>query len=516
MTAAPRPIPRAITLAALFPPASGCTIIGDDAVAITGLELDSRQVRQGDLFAALPGHLTHGAGYVPSALSAGAAGVLTDIDTANALTAAGPVDFPIVVAVNPRQLLGSMAAQVYQGAPGISDMAAGRAPRLFGVTGTNGKTTVTYLIEAGLRAAGRETGLVGTVGVRIGDVFSTAIRTTPEAPHLHALLGVMREHGVQDVVLEVSSHALIEGRVNGLKFAATAFTNLSQDHLDYHGTMEEYFQAKAELFTPQRTALGVIGVDTDWGRRLASEGTVPVVTWSCRGGVADWELTSVGGRSLVRGPGGEQQELQSRLPGAFNQSNILCAYVMLRSAGIAPEQAAAGIAAVVVPGRMEVVCSRAGVTAIVDYAHTPDAVAGAIESVRTNCTGALIVVLGAGGDRDRNKRAAMGKSAALLADHVIVTDDNPRSEDPALIRAAIIRGASAVTASSRGDLATVTEVPDRRAAISQAVSLARDGDFVLVLGKGHEQGQEIAGKILPFDDRDELRAAFDGGIWADS
>ncbi|MDA3021321.1 MAG: UDP-N-acetylmuramoyl-L-alanyl-D-glutamate--2,6-diaminopimelate ligase [Actinomycetota bacterium] len=512
MTAVPRPTPRTTTLAALFPPAGGCTIIGDAAVAITGLELDSREVRQGDLFAALSGHHTHGAGYITAARSAGAAGVLTDVETANALTAAGLVDFPIVVATNPRQLLGTLAALIYQSAPDIS---ASAALRLFGVTGTNGKTTVTYLVEAGLRTAGHETGLVGTVGVHIGDESLSAIRTTPEAPHLHALLGVMRERGIQDVVLEVSSHALIEGRVNGLEFSVTAFTNLSQDHLDYHGTMEAYFMAKAELFTPQRSALGIIGVDTVWGLRLAAEATIPVVTWSSRGAVADWRLTSAGGRTLVSGPGGEKQELQSRLPGAFNQSNILCAYVMLRSAGVTPEHAATGIASVVVPGRMEVVCTRAGVTAIVDYAHTPEAVTVAINGVRENCTGALIVVLGAGGDRDRNKRAEMGKSAALLADHVIVTDDNPRSEDPALIRAAIIKGARAVTASSRGELAAVTEVSDRRAAIVQAVSLARRGDFVLVLGKGHELGQEITGEILPFDDRDELREAFNSEIRGD-
>lgn len=505
MSSVPRPMPLAMALAQLCPPSGGFTILGDGAVEILGLELDSREVQSGDLFAALPGHNTHGSVFIEAAISAGAVGVLTDAEGLRVLAATGPVDFPVVVSTNPRQLLGQLAGQIYQTAP---ELAVATPLRLFGVTGTNGKTTVTYLIESGLHAAGRVTGIVGTVGVRMGKESLSAIRTTPEAPHLHALLGLMRERGVQDVAIEVSSHALMEGRVNGLRFAVAAFTNLSQDHLDYHGTMEAYFMAKAALFTPARAELGVIGVDTPWGLRLAAKATIPVVTWSSRGAVADWTLTEIGGRTFVSGPGGEKQELRSQLPGAFNRANILCAYVMLRVAGVAPDAAASGIASVNVPGRMEVVYSHAGVTGIVDYAHTPDAIAGVIESVKEQCTGALIVVLGAGGDRDRNKRPEMGKSAALLADHVIVTDDNPRSEDPALIRAAVLKGAGAVTASGRGELAAVTEVADRRAAIARAVSIASSGDYVLVLGKGHELGQEIAGVILPFDDRVELREAF--------
>ena len=513
MTAVPRPMPRTTTLAELCPTTGGFTIIGDGTVAIFGLEMDSRAVQRGDLFAALPGHLTHGSAFIDAAILAGAAGVLTDAEGASALVEAGPVDFPIVVVENPRQLLGVLAAQVYQ----TSSAAVLNAPlRLFGVTGTNGKTTVTYLIEAGLRAAGRVTGLVGTVGIRIGDESVSAIRTTPEAPHLHSLLAVMRERGVQDVAIEVSSHALMEGRVNGLRFSVAAFTNLSQDHLDYHGTMDAYFMAKADLFTESRADLGVIGIDTPWGLRLAAEATIPVTTWSSQGAPADWTLLTVAGRTVVSGPRGEQQELQSRLLGAFNRANILCAYVMLRNAGVAPDHAASGIASVSVPGRMEIVGTRGGITGMVDYAHTPDAIASAIASVREHCAGELIVVLGAGGDRDRNKRAEMGKSAALLADHVIVTDDNPRSEDPALIRAAILKGAGAVTASSRGELAAVTEVADRRTAIVQAVAGAHAGDFVLLLGKGHEQGQEMAGVMLPFDDRDELAAALESQAGPDS
>ena len=509
MTSVPRPTPRTTTLAELCPAAGGFSIVGDSSVLVSGLELDSREVKSGDLFAALPGHITNGSSFVESAIAAGAAGVLTDDEGAKSLLANGPVNFPIVIVQSARQAIGALAAQVYQASPG--DLRS--APlRLFGVTGTNGKTTVTHLVEAGLRAAGRITGLIGTVGVRIGDESTSAIRTTPEAPHLHALLGVMRERGVQDVAVEVSSHALMEGRVNGLRFAIAAFTNLSQDHLDYHGTMEAYFMAKANLFTPSRADVGVIGVDTPWGSRLAAEAKIPVVTWSSQGAVADWNLSIVGGRTLVNGPGGEEHELQSLLPGAFNRANNLCAYVILRSAGIAPDQAVAGLASVTVPGRMQIVGKFAGVTGVIDYAHTSDAIAGAIASVRENCGGAVIVVLGAGGDRDRQKRREMGESAALLADHVIVTDDNPRSENPALIRAAVMEGVRSVTASSRSQLVTVAEIADRRAAITHAVSIARSGDYVLVLGKGHEQGQEVAGLIIPFDDRDELSAALRGQV----
>lgn len=504
MTWVPRPAPHTTTLAEICKPAGGFKIIGDSSVLISGLELDSRSVHRGDLFAALPGHLTHGSAFAPAAVAAGAAAVLTDAAGAKVFAAAGKLNVPIVVVADPRLRLGELAAQIYR-TSAVNGVES--APRIFGVTGTNGKTTVTYLIDAGLRAAGRITGLVGTVEVRIGGESLSAIRTTPEAPHLHALLAVMEERGVQDVAIEVSSHALVEGRVGGMRFAIVAFTNLSQDHLDYHGTMEEYFLAKAALFTPDRADLAVIGIDDPWGARLAAETVIPVVTWSTNGGKADWSLVRAEGQDIAAGPGGENQVLRSQLPGEFNRANILCAYVILRSAGIAAQQAAAGIASVTVPGRMETVGTFGGVTGIVDYAHTPDAIEGAITCARQSCSGTLIVVVGAGGDRDRQKRAAMGKSAARLADHVFVTDDNPRSEDPASIRAAILAGAGTVNSPGRGQLWAVTEIADRRIAIGQAVSIGRPGDTVLVLGKGHEQGQEISGVVFPFDDRDELRAA---------
>jgi UDP-N-acetylmuramoyl-L-alanyl-D-glutamate--2,6-diaminopimelate ligase len=321
----------------------------------------------------------------------------------------------------------------------------------------------------------------------------------------------MREVGVDSVAVEVSSHALDEGRVDGVRFTVAGFTNLSQDHLDYHGTMENYFGAKAALFTRERCECAVIGIDDEWGLRLSAEATVPVITWSMRNGAesgrgprkgADWTLSGSDGEWVAEGPGGERTALDMPLPGAFNRANALCAFVMLRQLGIDGPVAAAGISQVRVPGRMEWIGRGGPVTAIVDYAHSPDAIEAAILTVRPDAAGRVIAVIGAGGDRDRAKRPMMGACAAVHADVVIVTDDNPRSEDPASIRAAVMEGALA-----SGSGADVEEVADRRLAIIRAVELARPGDIVLVLGKGHEQGQEIAGTILPFDDRDEVRRA---------
>lgn len=484
-----RPAKRQVAVADLVSAIPDCIAPSTDAV-VTGIELDSRQVESGDLFAALPGRLTHGAEHAPQALARGAAAILTDARGAGLI---GEVAAPIIVVPDPRAVLGMLAAAVYG--------QAADALTLLGVTGTNGKTTVSYLLEAGLRAAGHTTGVIGTIGVRVGDAVIDSARTTPEAAHTHALLAMMREQGVDAVAMEVSSIALCEGRVDGLRFSVAGFTNLSQDHLDYHGTMEAYFAAKAALFTPQRAELGVVGIDDDWGRRLAESAPIPVQTWTTvPGRPADWRLVAEPGGWVVHGPEGETQSLVVPLPGAYNRANALCAYAMLRAVGVDPARAAAGIAGVTVPGRMEVVASVDGITGIVDYAHSPDAIERVIEAVREGHPGRIIVVLGAGGDRDREKRPLMGR-AARLADAVIVTDDNPRSEDPASIRQAVYEGVQGVPARI---------IPDRRAAIAEAFAQAESGDTVLVLGKGHEQGQEIAGVVHPFDDRDAVRAAMGG------
>lgn len=494
----PRPKPREMGLDELV------AVIGDPSVVVhgsargpvTGIELDSRLVRPGDLFAAMPGHVMHGAVFGSQAVASGAVAILTDAEGVRLLTDEVQHHIPVIEVAAPRSFLGSLSAAVY-GRPA-------EAVTLVGVTGTNGKTTVSYMLEAGLRAAGRRTGVIGTIGIRVHDTQLVSSRTTPEAPHLHAIIGVMREAGVDSIAVEVSSHALEEGRVDGLRFAVAGFTNLSQDHLDYHGTMEEYFTAKAALFTPERCACAVIGVDDEWGKRLVSQATVPTTTWSTdpAGPAADWTIDETGGGWDVIGPGGERMPLEMPLPGAFNRANALCAFVMLRQLGIEGTVAAEGIARVQVPGRMEWIGRGGPVTAIVDYAHSPDAIEAVIAGVLPDVTGRIIVVIGAGGDRDRSKRPLMGARASAGADIVIVTDDNPRSEDPAAIRAAVLGGAISI-----GSRAQVEEVSDRRLAIIRAVDHARPGDVVLVLGKGHEQGQEIAGEILPFDDRLEVSRA---------
>ncbi len=457
------------------------------------MTLDSRGVLPGDLYAALPGQVTHGARYVGAAVEAGALAVLTDEEGALLCADAG---VPVFVVVGPRQVLGSIAARVY-GQP-AQDL------QMLGITGTNGKTTVASMVEAGLRAAGRTTGLIGTVGMKVaGQAFSGA-RTTPEATDLHAALALMRERGVESVVMEVSSIAVEECRIDGVRYDVAAFTNLSQDHLDYHGTMADYFAAKARLFVDDRAALGIIGIDDEWGRRLAAQTSIPTQTWSLLDPHADWHAVREGGIVAVVGPSDERQQLRVPMPGSFNIANAVCAYAVLRAAGVSAEAAAGGIAAVEVPGRMQLVGESGGVRGIVDYAHSPDAIERVLRAAREEAEGRLIAVLGAGGDRDRGKRPMMGDTAARLADVLVITDDNPRSEDPRAIRQSIRGGAEQVAPGGRAE---IHDVGDRGSAITVAVGLAEAGDVVLVLGKGHEQGQEAAGVVTPFDDAAVLRAA---------
>jgi UDP-N-acetylmuramoyl-L-alanyl-D-glutamate--2,6-diaminopimelate ligase len=497
---------------------------GSDDVVVTGLTLSSRTVRPGDVYAALPGSRAHGADFVDQAAGAGAVAVLTDRSgTARAgvsragVSRAGAGGLPVLVVEDPRGVLGGLAAQVY-GRP---------ADRLLmlGVTGTNGKTTTTFLLDAALQAAGRTTGLIGTVEIRVGAQRVESTGTTPEAPDLHALLAVMLEHGADACAMEISSHALAQHRVDGLVLDVAGFTNLSQDHLDFHHSMQEYYAAKAQLFTPQRTRRAVVCVDDAWGQRLAAEvegSGVPVRTVRSHPVAgepfADWQvtdLTVVDGHPQAKlcGPDDVTVVLRSPLPGAFNLANSLVALAMLVAAGMSPGDAARSIAAGSgVPGRMERVAGGqlpGEPLAVVDYAHSPDAVRSALTALHGSGR-RLVVVLGAGGDRDREKRPLMGAAAVEGADVVIVTDDNPRSEDPAAIRAAVLSGARSTGCASLrsgGAGATVIEVPDRRAAIIEGVRRAWDGGVLLIAGKGHEAGQEIAGQVFPFDDRSVLRDA---------
>jgi UDP-N-acetylmuramoyl-L-alanyl-D-glutamate--2,6-diaminopimelate ligase len=471
----------------------------NDLGLISGVTLDSRGVRPGDLYAALPGARVHGAAFCADAAAAGAVAMLTDPDGRARAAATG---VPVFVVADPRARLGEVASWVY-GNPSSRLL-------LIGVTGTSGKTTSTYLLESGLRAAGHLTGLIGGVETRIGSEHLASSLTTPEAPDLQALFAVMVERGVTAVAMEVSSHSLSLGRVAGTGFDVAVFTNLSQDHLDFHADLEDYFRAKASLFIPPVT--GVVNVDDKYGRRLASAEPIPVTTFSAAGKEeADWRAVDVrsgadGSTFRILGPGGVEADVSSGLAGVFNVANALGAVVGLVEAGVGLEDAVAGIAACPgVPGRLErVPAPGLDVTAFVDYSHKPGAVEAVLRSLRPVTQGNLIIVLGCGGDRDRSKRPMMGAAAAALADVAILTSDNPRSEDPLAILAAMLDGVLSVPQEER---ARVIIEPDRAAAISQAVSLAAPGDVIVVAGKGHETGQYVAGRVLPFDDRQVTASA---------
>jgi UDP-N-acetylmuramoyl-L-alanyl-D-glutamate--2,6-diaminopimelate ligase len=475
---------------------------------LTGVTLDSRRVRPGDLYAALPGFTTHGARFAAMAVEAGAAAILTDEAGAALVGEDGGTTAPLLVVADPRAVLGAVSAWLY-GHPA-------RALRTTGITGTNGKTTTSWLLDAALRASGSTTGVLGTVATQIGDEVLPAVRTTPEAPDVHALLAVMRERGATAVTMEVSSHALALGRVDGIRFDLAVFTNLTQDHLDFHGDMEAYFAAKSRLFTAQRAAAALVCVDDAWGQRMAELAVaagLPTTTYGIEQH-ADWVATDItvgaqGAQAFTAiGPRGVVLVAGVGLPGRFNVANALAALAAAVHLGIDPQQAAAAIAACPgVPGRMERVRAGQPFLAIVDYAHTPDAVARAIAATRQAVTGRVITVLGCGGDRDRDKRPSMGEVAARGSDILVITDDNPRSESAPAIRAAIMEGAGRV---DRRQRAQVLVEGDRALAIGIAAGMAQVDDAVLVLGKGHEQGQEAAGVITAFDDRVELRRAMEG------
>ena len=471
---------------------AGAAVPAGPAVDVTGVTLDSRSVLPGDLYAALPGAVTHGAEFVAKAQQSGAVAVLTDPTGAERAAATG---LPVLVAAMPRDVLGAVAAGIY-GEP-TSEL------RLLGVTGTNGKTTTSYLLDAVLRRLG-PAALIGTIQTRIGDEVMKSVRTTPEATDLQALFAVMRERAVAWCAMEVSSHALAMGRVDGARFAVAGFTNLTQDHLDFHHTFEEYFAAKASLFTPERCDVAVVTIDDEYGRRLAAQTVVPLVTVSTKG-EADWTVAnrhqSEHGTTVldIQGPD-ETLTIEIALPGDFNVANALLATAMLRQLDVPAEVIAAGLRTATVPGRMETFTREDGLAVIVDYAHTPDAVELALTAARGATKGRLFAIVGCGGDRDPGKRPAMGAAAARTADVVIVTDDNPRSEDPAAIRAAALAGARQAVPG-----VDLHEIGDRRQAIATAIELAGPGDTVVVLGKGHETGQDVGGVIHPFDDRETVR-----------
>lgn len=488
MTTSPAVLRPSVTpgtsLAALVPGAAD--------VPVTGVTLDSRGVRPGDLYVALPGHATHGARFADQAVASGAVAVLTDPAGAALLEGFG---VPVAAVADPRAEMARVAAEVY-GRP---------AERfaLYGVTGTTGKTSTTFLLAAALAAAGHRVGTIGTIGFAVDGRQLASPRTTvttPESPDLQALLAYLAEQGADAVAMEVSSHALALHRVDELVFDVAAFTNLGRDHLDFHATQEDYFQAKASLFRDGRCRAAVVNTDDEYGRRLAAElraGGVRMVTTGTDGDYRPLgrEL-SADGTSLVRlgTPAGER-EFRLGLLGEFNVRNAATAVAMLDLAGVDLDAALPGFATAFVPGRMQRVdLGEDAPGVVVDFAHTPEAVAAALQALPP---GRRIAVLGCGGDRDQAKRGPMGAAAAAGASVVVVTDDNPRSEPPGAIRAAVLAGAREA---ATGTGAEVIDGGARADAIRLALDLAGPGDWVALLGKGHETGQQVADRTIPFDD----------------
>ncbi len=491
---------------------------GDPAadVEVGAVTHDSRQATPGSCFACIPGAVTDGHDHAPDAVAHGAVALLVERPL--------PLPVPQARVASVRAVLGPVAAALF-GHPSAS-------MRVLGVTGTNGKTTTTYLLEAIARRAGDRVGVVGTVGVRLaGEPLSAtgagagagadAIaggHTTPEASDLQALLARMRDAGADTVAMEVSSHALDQHRVDGTQFAAVCFTNLSREHLDYHGTLDAYFESKATLFTRARTPAAAVNLDDARGvelaRRAVADG-LDVWSYSVDAAGADLGAATVtfGARSthatLVDRRSGAEANVELPLVGAFNLANALAAAATARAAGVPFDAVAAGLAdPLVVPGRFERVDAGQPFAVLVDYAHTPDALGRVLDAARplTGAGGRVVCVFGCGGDRDPGKRPFMGEAVAARADLAVLTSDNPRSEDPQAIADAVLPG-----------LAGARDVQvelDRRRAIALALGAARPGDVVVVAGKGHETGQTAQGRTVPFDDRVVAREELEALGWS--
>ena len=466
-------------------------------LSITGITLDSNDVIQGDLFVALPGANSHGSKFIDSAVANGAIAVLTD------MSAIVDADIPVLRVNDPRLWVGVIADKFYRN--------PSSAINVFGITGTNGKTTTSYLLQQIWDFNNRNSGLIGTIETRIGDEIFPNKRTTPEAPELQSIFAIMRERHNLNVVMEVSSHALALNRVEGTKFSVVAFTNLSHDHLDFHKTMENYYQAKSRLFKYGFSEKAIINIDDSWGKRLFEETEIEKISISTHDQKANWRIIdssladpSSSNKSVVEltiaGPGGILLSIATPLMGDYNSANVLMALALAVESGIDPLSAANALSnAKGAPGRMESIELGQRFTAVIDYAHSPDAVSAALKAVRSSTKGRVIAVLGCGGDRDAAKRPLMGQALISGADLAIFTSDNPRSEDPLSILNQMHEGIK------------LTEnhfvIVDRSEAIKFAIENAKESDCVLVLGKGHETGQEIMGKISPFDDRVELKNA---------
>ena len=455
----------------------GARFQGDPGVLIADVAYDSREVAPGALFFCVPGERTDGHGFAADAVGAGGVALVVERWL--------EIDAPQVRVGSVREAMGPMSSLAF-GDPAASMITVG-------VTGTNGKTTVTYLLESIFEAAGWKAGVIGTTGARVGGEPVPSSRTTPEAPDLQRLLAAMRDGDVRANAIEISSHALAQHRVDGLVVDVAVFTNLSQDHLDYHGTMEAYLEAKSRLFTPSHARHAVVNVDDPASRRIL-RAAIPLTTYGIE---HDADLRAADIVAKADGTGFEVDGVQIRtsLMGRFNAANALAAVAAARALGVDDDAIVTGIGALHhVPGRMETIDAGQGSLVVVDYAHTPDSIRSVLLAARPLAPGRLIIVFGCGGDRDRKKRSLMGAAATSTADLTIVTTDNPRSEDPLSIIAEIETGAN------EGGGAYLVE-PDRRAAIRLALQEAAAGDVVVIAGKGHEPTQELRDRTIPFDDR---------------
>ena len=463
-------------------------------VLITGITHSDSDVQAGDLFIALPGAKRHGAEFAANAQKQGAVAAVTDAAGAKLISG-----IPVLVVANPRLVAGRIAALFY-GEP-MRDLSG------VAITGTNGKTTVSTLLYQIFEAAHRDCGLIGTVETRIGSEVIASKRTTPEATDLQALAAVMKERHMRHLVIEASSHAMTMHRLEGAHFAIAAFTNLTQDHLDFHGDMESYFLAKASLFDFSFADLACINIDDAYGARLATATELLVLTVSRFNPQAIWHFIEIDSQSKrvqlkIRGAAGILIETSTSLRGGYNFDNLLMAIAIAVELGVDPIDIAAIVPNIIgAAGRLEEIAVGQDFTALVDYAHTPDAVSNVLSSIREITSGKVIAVLGCGGDRDPMKRPLMGQALSANSDIAIFTSDNPRSENPDAILQAMTAGIEIAQPSQR--------INDRAEAIAYAVSLAGAGDTVAVLGKGHELGQEINGKTLDFDDRVVLAKAIE-------
>lgn len=473
-----------------------------EGVQVTGVTIASGDARPGDLFVALPGANAHGARFAEAAVKSGAVAVLTDV--AGAELAAG-CSAPVLIVDNVRAHLGDVAAWVY----GTAELGI----PTFGVTGTNGKTSVVYLLTALLGQLAVSSGLSTTAERRIGDEAIPSGLTTPEASELHGLLAVMKERSVGAVALEVSAQALSRHRVDGVHFDVVGYTNLSHDHFDDYASFEEYFEAKAQLFSPERAARGVVLVDDAWGRKLATKAKIPVTIVTMAGeGDADWQcaITQQSARSVsfvMTNRDGRSLRVSVPVVGAFMAANAAVAIAMLVDAGYNVEDIARvlerdGGIDVYIPGRGEIVSGDSGPTVYVDYGHTPDAFEGLLTTLREVTDGRVFMVFGADGDRDVTKRHDMGAIAARGADVVIITDFHPRTEEPAAIRAALLEGAHAA-----GTRAEILEEADPQVAMRLAIRMAGENDAILYAGPGHEDYREVNGVYLDYNAREDVKAA---------